>query len=260
MRQVDAVPERRSALVVDEQERQPLRRVGHGHTQDPGLEQLGLARAGRAADQGVRTVGTQVDGERALRGLLDHGAQVARLGALPGLRGVRAGEDGAALPQRSITASGASASSLPTRVRKETERGRSLSSSTGTPESTIGAIRRAAVLTSWAGTVSVATGVRTTASPTKPTVSPAWSGPSSTNVRQAAGRSGVDGATHSTTTPLLQPRSASCTSRLRSTGASSSMTTKTRGRPAGMAGGVCLTGLAGRRVDRARLGGHGSIA
>ena len=62
-----------------------------------------------------------------------------------------------------MTAPGASASSGPTRLRKETERGRSLSSSTGTPESTTGAVRRAARSTAAASAVSVETGVRTTA-------------------------------------------------------------------------------------------------
>ena len=79
VRQVDAVAERRATLVVDEQEGHPLRGVRGRHAEDPGLEELALAGAGRAADEGVRAVGAQVDREGAGGGLADDGAQVARL-------------------------------------------------------------------------------------------------------------------------------------------------------------------------------------
>ena len=98
VRQVDAVAERRAALVVDEQEGEPLRGVGHGHAEDPGLQQLGLAGAGGAADEGVRPVGPQVDREGAGGGLPDDGTQVAGLGAGHRAGGVGTGEDRPVLP------------------------------------------------------------------------------------------------------------------------------------------------------------------
>ena len=97
VRQVDAVAEGRPTLVVDEQEAEPLRRVRHGHAEDPRLQQLGLAGAGGATDQRVRAVGPQVDRERALGRLADDGAQVARLGSRDGPGGIRPGEDRAVL-------------------------------------------------------------------------------------------------------------------------------------------------------------------
>ena len=96
VRQLDAVAEGGAALVVDEQERDPVRRVRGGHAEDPRLQELGLAGAGRAADEGVRAVGAEVDRERALARLADDGAQVAGLARQHG-RGIRAGEDRARL-------------------------------------------------------------------------------------------------------------------------------------------------------------------
>ena len=57
MRKVDALAERRAALVVDEEERHTLRTVGGGHAQHPGLQELGLARAGGAAHECVGALG-----------------------------------------------------------------------------------------------------------------------------------------------------------------------------------------------------------
>ena len=96
VRQVDAVPERRAALVVDQQERDPLRAVRGGHGQDPGLQELALAGACGAAEQRVRPVHPQVQGVRLARCLADDGAQ--RAGAARSRRRGRwAGEDRAAL-------------------------------------------------------------------------------------------------------------------------------------------------------------------
>ena len=61
VRQPRAVLERRAALVVDEHERHLVRPVAHRQRGDHRLQQLRLARAGRAGDQGVRPVATQVD-------------------------------------------------------------------------------------------------------------------------------------------------------------------------------------------------------
>ena len=56
VRQVDAVLERRAALVVDEHEGHLVRPVGDRERGDQGLQQLGLAGAGGAGDQAVRPV------------------------------------------------------------------------------------------------------------------------------------------------------------------------------------------------------------
>ena len=64
VRQVDALLERGAALVVDEQERHPLRAVHRGQPDDQRLQELGLAGAGRAGDEGVRPVLAQVEDER----------------------------------------------------------------------------------------------------------------------------------------------------------------------------------------------------
>ena len=64
VRQVDAVGERGAALVVDEEERHPVRAVRRGHAQHPGLQELALARAGGAADEGVRALRAEVEVER----------------------------------------------------------------------------------------------------------------------------------------------------------------------------------------------------
>jgi hypothetical protein len=74
VRQADAVGEGRSALVVDEEERHALGAVLGGHAEHPRLQELALARAGRAADEGVRALLAQVEVQSALRALTDEGA------------------------------------------------------------------------------------------------------------------------------------------------------------------------------------------
>ena len=61
VRQLDAVGEGRAALVVDEEEGHPVGAVLGGHAEHPGLEELALARAGRAADERVRALRAQVE-------------------------------------------------------------------------------------------------------------------------------------------------------------------------------------------------------
>ena len=61
VRQLGEHGARRAALVVDEEERQPGRRVAHGERGDDRLQQLALAGARRAADQRVRPVGDEVE-------------------------------------------------------------------------------------------------------------------------------------------------------------------------------------------------------
>ena len=56
VRQVDAVLERRAALVVDQHERHRVRPVADRERGDDRLQQLGLAGAGGAGDQAVRAV------------------------------------------------------------------------------------------------------------------------------------------------------------------------------------------------------------
>jgi hypothetical protein len=87
VRQADAVGEGRSALVVDEEERHALGAVLGGHAEHPRLQELALARAGRAADEGVRALLAQVEVQGALRALTDEGAQ---LGLVAGARARRA--------------------------------------------------------------------------------------------------------------------------------------------------------------------------
>ena len=96
VRQLHTVAKRRPALVVDEQEGDPLRGVRGRHTEDPSLQELGLARTRGATDQSVRAVRAQVERERPLGRLADDRPQVAGL-SVGGLRGERAGEDGPAL-------------------------------------------------------------------------------------------------------------------------------------------------------------------
>ena len=73
MRQVGALAERGAALVVDEQEVDPGRRVVEREGADQALQQLALAGAGGARDQAVRAVLAQVDGDDAV----DAGADLA---------------------------------------------------------------------------------------------------------------------------------------------------------------------------------------
>ncbi len=90
--EVDAVPEGRPALVVDEEEGDPLGRVRRRHAEDPRLERLGLAGSGRPSDEGVRTVGAQVERVRALAALAEDRPQ--RPGLLHRVGGgVRTSED-----------------------------------------------------------------------------------------------------------------------------------------------------------------------
>ena len=57
-----------AALVVDEQERAPVRRMAQRQRGDQGLQQLGLARTGGARDQGVRALAAEIDLDGAFRG------------------------------------------------------------------------------------------------------------------------------------------------------------------------------------------------
>ena len=141
VRQLDAVGERRAALVVDEQERDPIGAVLRGHAEHPRLQELGLARAGGAADEGVRALRAQVERHRVGAALADE--RLERPGALQ--------------PGRSAAPSGrgssCSAASAPRRPRRpppcrcpmrpsiDTLRGRSLESSTTVLASTTGARR-----------------------------------------------------------------------------------------------------------------------
>ena len=75
VREVHAVREGRAALVVDEEEGDPVRAVGRGHPEHPRLEELALARTRRAADEGVRTLRAQVEHELAVRALTHQGTQ-----------------------------------------------------------------------------------------------------------------------------------------------------------------------------------------
>ena len=68
VREPGAGVERRSALVVDEHERQVVGRRADREPGDEGPQQLALARAGGAGDEDVGTVADQVDLERAVGG------------------------------------------------------------------------------------------------------------------------------------------------------------------------------------------------
>ena len=57
--------ERRAALEVDEEERDPLGRIGRGERGEPCEEEFALAAAGRAGDDRVRPAGDEVDLEHA---------------------------------------------------------------------------------------------------------------------------------------------------------------------------------------------------
>ena len=92
VRQVDAVGERRAALVVDEEERDAVGAVLGRHAEHPRLQELALAGAGRAADEGVRALRAQVERHRVGAALADDRAQRAGLlqpgrGAAPSGRG-----------------------------------------------------------------------------------------------------------------------------------------------------------------------------
>ncbi|MNI55462.1 hypothetical protein D3C73_1104160 [compost metagenome] len=62
--EVQAVGKRSSALVVDEQEADPVRAVRGCHAHHPGLQELGLAGTGGSAHQRVRTFVLEVQVER----------------------------------------------------------------------------------------------------------------------------------------------------------------------------------------------------
>jgi hypothetical protein len=64
VRQVDAVRERGTALVVDEQEGHAVGTVLGSHPEHPGLEELRFAGTGRAAHECVRPLGAQVEVHR----------------------------------------------------------------------------------------------------------------------------------------------------------------------------------------------------
>ena len=96
VRELDAVGERRPALVVDEEERDPVGAVLRRHPEHPGLEELGLAGAGRSADEGVRPLRAEVERHRVGAALSDE--RLERPGALqPGQRRSGAVEDGVVL-------------------------------------------------------------------------------------------------------------------------------------------------------------------
>ncbi len=79
VREFDAVLEGGTALVVDEDERHVLGRVGDGQRRHDGLEQFRLTRTGRTGDQSVRAVAPQVDAEGTVVRLTDdrHGRLTA---------------------------------------------------------------------------------------------------------------------------------------------------------------------------------------
>ena len=83
VRQPLAVGERRPALVVDEHEVQRVGAVRHREAHDERLQELGLARAGRARDERVGAVARDVEGELAVGVRADHDEGVARLGLPP---------------------------------------------------------------------------------------------------------------------------------------------------------------------------------
>ena len=75
VRQLGAALEGGATLVVDEQERHPPRAVRRRERQYPRLQELALARSGRATDERVRPVHVQVERERVARAVPDHRAQ-----------------------------------------------------------------------------------------------------------------------------------------------------------------------------------------
>ena len=79
VRQLDAVRERGTALVVDEEERHAVGAVRRCHAEHPRLEELRLARTGGAADEGVRPLRAQVEDHRVARSLSDDRPKRSRL-------------------------------------------------------------------------------------------------------------------------------------------------------------------------------------
>ena len=82
VRQINASREGRTTLVVDEQERHPVRAVRMRHAQHPSLQELRLPGARGAANQGMRPLRAQINGERLRTRMPDHGPQIP--GPLPG--------------------------------------------------------------------------------------------------------------------------------------------------------------------------------
>ena len=131
--------------------------------------------------------------------------------------------------QRCRTASESLPSSVPTTCNSETDRGRSLASSTRAPASTTEASRRAKSSASASLRGQQATGCTPSPVRTNPVRAPSVPAFTSTKVRHAAGMRATSSATQSRCTPTAGPRSAMPTRRARSTGASSSTTTRTMG-------------------------------
>ena len=75
MRQLRALLEGGTTLVIDEQESQPVRRDRLSHAEDPRLQKLGFAGASGAADQRVRAVHAQVQLHGFARALANEGGQ-----------------------------------------------------------------------------------------------------------------------------------------------------------------------------------------
>ena len=97
VRQVDAVGERGPALVVHEEERDPVGAVLRRHAEHPSLQELGLAGSRRAADERVRALRAEVERHRVGAALADERLQ--RAGPLqPGTGAAPAVEDRVVLP------------------------------------------------------------------------------------------------------------------------------------------------------------------
>ena len=79
VRQLDAIGERRAALVVDEEEGDAVGAVRGRHAEHPRLKELRLAGAGRPADEGVRSLRAQIERHRVRGTLPDDRAQTAGL-------------------------------------------------------------------------------------------------------------------------------------------------------------------------------------
>ena len=108
-----------AALVVDEQEVEPGRRMPDRECGDHRLQQLALARTGRAADQGVRAVLHEVDLERASGVKPDRESQVEAHAATPLLASPTAARAGR---RRARRAAGRDAGSM-SPARPSTRRG-----------------------------------------------------------------------------------------------------------------------------------------
>ncbi len=85
VRQPHAVLERGSALVVDEQEAQPVGRVVERQGRHERLQQLALAGAGRARDERVRAVGPEIQRQRTVAAVPDRGVDRRSGSCLPAL-------------------------------------------------------------------------------------------------------------------------------------------------------------------------------